>query len=150
MITLEDFAALSPWAWIIFGVIFCAAELALPGAFLLWIGMAAIAAGVVDFFVPFDGPWGLILFAGFALMFMLIGQRVYGAAARGHDGPPLNSRSDNLIGREFTLDQPITLGQGRIRVDDTVWRVRGPDAAVGDKVRVAAVENGVELRVEKS
>ena len=149
MITLDDFAALSPWAWIIFGIIFCGAELAFPGAFLLWIGMAAIAAGIVDFFVPFSGAWGLILFAGFALAFMLIGQRFYGSMNKSDDDADLNNRSDKLIGREFTLDQPIAHGLGRIRVDDSVWRVKGPDLPTGARVRVAAVENGVELRVEQ-
>ena len=112
------------------------------------IGMAAIAAGVVDFFVPFDGPWGLILFAGFAFAFMLLGQKVYGAAGKTETDAGLNNRSGSLVGREFTLDAPIAHGFGRIRVDDTVWRVKGPDLPTGAKVRVAAIERGVELRVE--
>ena len=148
MIALEDFTLLSPWAWIIFGVLLCVAEVAFPGAFLLWIGMAAIATGIVDFFVPFDGTWGLILFAGFAFAFMLLGQKVYGAAAKKEPDAGLNNRSGSLVGREFTLDAPITHGFGRIRVDDTVWRVKGPDLPTGAKVRVAAIERGVELRVE--
>ena len=73
--------------------VLCVAEVAFPGAFLLWIGMAAIATGIVDFFVPFNGTWGLILFAGFAFAFMLLGQKVYGAAAKKEPDAGLNNRS---------------------------------------------------------
>ena len=36
---------------------------------------------------------------------------------------------------------------GRIRIDDTVWKVTGPDAAPGTRVRVVSAGGG-ELRVE--
>ena len=59
----------------------------------------------------------------------------------------LNRRGEALIGRIFQLDRPIVSGEGRIRVDDSVWRVVGPDLAMGAAVRVVRIE-GASLIVE--
>jgi len=45
------------------------------------------------------------------------------------------------------LDHPIQEGRGRIRLDDTVWRVSGPDLPAGSRVKVVSV-HGTELHVE--
>jgi inner membrane protein len=47
----------------------------------------------------------------------------------------------------FTLDAPIVAGCGRIRVDDSSWRVVGPDTPAGERVRVVRIE-GTTLVVE--
>ena len=47
------------------------------------------------------------------------------------------------------LDTPIAGGQGRIRVDDSVWRITGPDAPAGASVRVVRVD-GATLVVEST
>ncbi len=43
--------------------------------------------------------------------------------------------------------EPIREGRGRIRLDDTLWRVSGPDLPVGARVKVVA-SNGRDLTVE--
>ena len=50
-------------------------------------------------------------------------------------------------GRVFTLETPIKDGEGRIRVDDSSWRVTGADRFAGAKVRVVRVE-GTTLVVD--
>jgi membrane protein implicated in regulation of membrane protease activity len=47
----------------------------------------------------------------------------------------------------FTLEKPIVDGSGTIGIDDTVWRVTGPDAPAGSRVKVTRVD-GVALHVE--
>ncbi len=37
----------------------------------------------------------------------------------------MNRRTEALIGRVFTLEKPIVDGIGTVRIDDTIWRVRG-------------------------
>ena len=59
----------------------------------------------------------------------------------------LNRRSDALVGRVFTLEKPIMDGSGSVRVDDTVWRVSGPDSPAGSKVKVVRAD-GASLTVE--
>ena len=63
--------------------------------------------------------------------------------------PFLNRRAEGYIGREFTLDKPIVNGMGTIHIDDTVWRVSGPDCPAGSRVKIARAD-GVNLRVEAS
>ena len=44
----ELIARLGPWAWIILGVVLIGLELPAPGVFLVWLGLAAIATGLID------------------------------------------------------------------------------------------------------
>jgi membrane protein implicated in regulation of membrane protease activity len=46
---------LGPWKWVIVGAILLALELAVPGAFMMWLGMAAVLVGVISFLV--DWSW---------------------------------------------------------------------------------------------
>ena len=62
----------------------------------------------------------------------------------------LNQRGRNYLGQVYVLVEPISEGVGKARVDDSVWRVAGPDLPAGTKVRVVAVEDGVAMRVEKA
>jgi len=133
--------------WLVLGLVLCGAETIVPGAFLIWIGAAALALGVVVFFWPLELTAQLLLFAGLVVILVLLGRKAYGSIDRRSKALPL-SRAHGLIGKEFFLDQPIARGFGRIRVDDSVWRVTGTDCAAGAKVRVTGVEDGALLRVE--
>ena len=68
------------FAWMVIGFALCAAELFIPGAFLLWIGLAAVALGLVELlvFIPFE--WSLLIFAALAVVFSLVGRKVYGGS----------------------------------------------------------------------
>ena len=52
-------------------------------------------------------------------------------------------------GRTFTLSAPILNGVGKLRVDDSQWRIAGPDLPEGSRVRVVRAE-GATLRVERA
>ena len=139
---------IGPWLWLAAGVLLCAGEMFAPGMFLLWIGIAALATGLLTFAVGLSFAWTLIFFGVCAIASLYMGRRVYGSAERSGDKPFLNKRAEALVGQAFTLDHAIKDGQGRIRVNDSVWRVRGPDLPSGAKVKVVAIEDGVMLRVE--
>jgi hypothetical protein len=51
------------------------------------------------------------------------------------------------VGRVFTLGNPIVNGEGKIKVDDSIWKIRGPDCEPGARVRVNGVD-GVVLTIE--
>jgi inner membrane protein len=44
------------------------------------------------------------------------------------------------------LEEPIVQGVGRVRIDDSVWRIAGPDLPAGAKVRVETAD-GALLKV---
>ena len=124
-----------------------AAEAFLPGAFLLWIALALGLVGLADLAFEPGVLAEIALFAVAAAVFVAIGRRVYGSLDR--SSPPIAlSRAHGLIGRQFVLTSPIANGIGTMAVDDSVWRVTGPDLPVGAKVKVAAVVDGSLVRVE--
>jgi membrane protein implicated in regulation of membrane protease activity len=137
-----------PWLWLTAGILLCAAETLAPGMFLLWIGLAAFATGLTAFAVTLGFEWTLIVFGLYAVLSLLVGRRFYGSRASEGDRPFLNRRADVLVGQMFFLERAIQAGEGRIKVNDSVWRVRGPDLPAGAKVLVTGVEEGVLLRVE--
>jgi len=60
--------------------------------------------------------------------------------------PFLNRRAAALVGRVFTLEKPIVDGFDTVRIDDTIWRVAGPDVPAGSRVRVVQAD-GANLTV---
>ena len=143
-------AELGPWSWWIAGLILLAAELVAPGFFLVWIGLAALIVGILSLLFWDNSFWfwqvQAILFAALAVAATVIGRKL--TLQHGEtDQPFLNQRAESLVGRTATLAEPILEGRGRIRLDDTVWRVSGPDLPVGTKVKVVA-SSGRDLTVE--
>ena len=136
-------------AWLVAGLVLCAAETLAPGAFLIWIGAAAVILGMVEFFLPMEFTAQLLLFAALVVALVVVGRRIYGSIDRGSPPQPLG-RAEGLVGKEFFLDRAIERGFGCIRVDDSVWRVTGEDMSAGAKVRVTGVEQGALLRVAKA
>jgi membrane protein implicated in regulation of membrane protease activity len=83
----------------------------------------------------------LIVFAVLALVFAMIGRRISASSAES-DQPMLNRRVEGLVGRTATLEDPISEGKGRIRLDDTTWIVQGPDLPAGARVRITTAQAG--------
>ena len=49
------------------------------------------------------------------------------------DQPLLNKRGVQYIGRVFNLYEPIKNGQGKIKVDDSIWKVHGEDCDINSQ-----------------
>jgi len=145
---VDILTSLGPWNWIIIGAVLMALELAAPGAFMIWLGIAAVATGILAFAVDLSWPTELLVFAILGLVSAMVGRRVNARFSERNDAAPfLNRRADALVGRIFTLEAPIVAGHGRVRIDDSIWRIRGSDAASGARVKVTAVD-GSTLLVE--
>lgn len=145
-------AQLGPWTWWVVGLALLAAEIVLPGVFLMWIGIAAILVGSLSLALWGDTVWTwqlqVVTFAVLSVVSALIGRRVMMRQETNTDQPLLNQRGASLIGRTATLVQPISEGRGRIRLDDTTWIVAGPDLPVGTRVRIVSSMGGT-LKVEE-
>ena len=142
---------LGPWTWWVIGMLLLAAELMVPGFFLVWIGLAAVAVGVISVFLWDNGLWTwqaqMLVFAALAVVAALLGRRYVYKTRGASDEPFLNQRGASLVGRTATLQEPIAEGRGRIRLDDTYWSVMGPDLPAGTRVRVVS-SNGRDLTIE--
>ena len=136
------------WHWWIFGFALLGAEMVLPtGFFLIWIGAAALLVGTLAWLIPaLSWDVQLLLFGALSVASFFVWRR-YRPAAFTSDQPTLNRRGHSYVGRTFTLGAPIADGVGKLHVDDSQWRITGPDAAAGAKVRVVAAD-GNTLKVE--
>jgi membrane protein implicated in regulation of membrane protease activity len=140
------FAELGPWNWVVLGLILMIFEVAAPGIFLLWFGVAALIVGAVA--ILFGEALGLgwqiqvILFLVLSVIAVFIGRRLIGATDVVSDEPLLNMRGEQLIGQVVTLEEATVNGRGRARVGDSLWRVTGPDLAAGTRVRITGIDHG--------
>ena len=143
----EIFSTLGTWNWLIFGFVLMALELLAPGIFLFWLGLAALLVGLLSFVINPSWQTQLLLFAIFAVAAVPAWRHfARSAGSRSVSNPFLNRRTEALVGREFTLEKPIVDGTGTVRIDDTIWRVAGPDAPAGSRVKVVQAD-GASLTV---
>ena len=143
----EMFTTLGTWNWLIFGFILMALEVAAPGVFLFWLGLAALLVGLLSF--AFHPSWQtqLLMFAVFAAAAVPVWRRLARSdTSVSASNPFLNRRADALVGRVFTLEKPIIDGWGTVRIGDTIWRVAGPDAPAGSRVKIVQAD-GANLTV---
>jgi membrane protein implicated in regulation of membrane protease activity len=144
-------ASLGAWNWIILGGILLAVEVMAPGTFILWLGLSAILVGVISFVIDWSWQAQGVAFAILAIVSLVLWWKL---GRRGRkdsdvsDQPFLNRRAQAFVGRVFTLDKPIVGGAGTVRIDDTIWRVTGPDCAAGSRIRIARAD-GATLFVEQ-
>ena len=137
-------------AWAAIALLLFAAEALAPGAFMLWMGFAAVAVFLGVLFVP-----GIPVLAQVAAFVVLsfVSIQVYRKFVRGRgrerqsDRPNLNQRALQHVGRVVPLDRAIVSGRGRVKIGDAFWDVAGPDLAAGAAVKVVGVD-GMTLRVE--
>ena len=145
---MEYLQHLSFWDWLAFGTVLLILEVFGAGGYLLWIGLAAAAVGLLTYLLP-DLPWAWQFFA-FALLSLLTAVfwwRRQRSAAKPSDVPGLNRRGSECLGRTFVLHEAIVGGRGKIKAGDTLWLVSGPELPAGAEVRVIG-QDGVLLKVE--
>lgn len=143
----DMFVTLGTWNWLIFGLILMGLELLAPGVFMLWLGLAALLVGLLSFLIHPSWQMQILMFAIFAAAAAPLWRRVARSnTSVSKSNPFLNKRADALVGRVFTLEKPIVDGAGTVRIDDTIWRVAGPDVPAGSRVKIVQAD-GASLTV---
>ena len=146
---MDALSAIEPhWTWFAIGLVLAAAEMAIPGVFLIWLAGAALVTGAVAWAMPIPLPWQIVLFAVLAGASGFFGGRRYRGATRGVPADPMmNDRGGRLVGETVVVTHAIDGGNGRVRQGDSEWLARGPDAEPGTRMRVAG-HDGTVLLVE--
>jgi membrane protein implicated in regulation of membrane protease activity len=136
------------WYWAVFGAALAVIEVAVPAMVCIWLATAAFGVAAISWRYPaLAWEHQALIFAALAVASVALGHTAFvRSKAGGRDGH-LNRRAESYVGRMFTLEGAIVDGRGRVRVDDTVWLVAGPDLPAGTRVRVTGAENTL-LRVE--
>ena len=140
------FSELQPWHWAVLGIALLILEILAPGVFFMWMGIAAGLVALLTWLVS-DLSWQVqtLAFAGLSIVSVVIGRKWLNPRAVDSEEPTLNRRGEQYVGRVFTLEQPIVNGEGKIRVDDTTWKIRGEDCPAGTRVNVYGVDGVVLL-----
>ena len=136
------------FAWAAIALLLFAAEALAPGAFMLWLGFAAVAVFVGVLLIP-----GIPVLAQ-AAAFVVLGfvsiqvyRKWFRSRERQSDQPALNRRTAALIGRVVPLERAIVDGHGRVQIADAYWDVTGPDLPIGAAVRIVGGD-AMSLQVE--
>jgi len=136
------------WNWWVFALVLIIVEVLVAGTFFLWMGISAGIVGLVLYLIPgLDWQIQLSLFATFSVISIIISRLWLAKHARAEPPSTLNRRGSQYIGRQFTLSEPIVNGIGRLNVDDTIWRISGPEMETGSQITVEGMD-GTILKVK--
>ncbi|HEX6375577.1 MAG TPA: NfeD family protein [Allosphingosinicella sp.] len=135
------------WIWLLGAIALGIAELIVPGVFLIWLAAAAAVTGLLTLAFGIDLPFQFATFALLAIAAVYSGRRWYVNNPMPSADPLLNDRAARLVGRTVTVVAAIDNGEGRVKVGDSVWSCRGPDAPEGARVRITGAD-GSCLKVE--
>src|SRR5215510_12038681 len=132
--------SLGTWNWFIVAALLFLLEVLAPGSFMLWLGLSAILVGLISLGVMWSWQMQLIAFAIFAVLSIPAWRYFAHKVGPPAEGPLLNRRTEGYVGRVFTLESPIVNGVGTVRIDDTIWRVSGPDCPAGSRIKIARAD----------
>ena len=146
----EFISTAGPWFWFILAGLLLIGELLAPGIFLLWLGVAAALTGVVQWLFGWGWQADAATFAVLSVALVMASWRfVMAQRNKPSDQPNLNRRHANYVGRTVRLEHAIHNGPGKVRIDDTLWEVEGPEMPKGATVRITGTRD-MNLLVEKA
>jgi len=141
-------ATLGVWNWFILAGLLFGIEILVPGTFFLWLGLSAALVGGLSLVIDWTWQIQLVAFAILALVSFVVWWRFGKPSETVAELPFLNRRAEAYVGREFTLEKPIVNGNGTVRIDDTFWRVAGPDVPAGGRVKVVSADAATLMVVQ--
>lgn len=132
------------WYWFVLAVLFLVIEILTPGFFFLWMSAASVITGIIVLlFSSLSADVQLMIFSVLTVIAIIL-WRIFGKKyVIKTDQPLLNQRGSQYVGRTFNLYEPIENGQGKIKVDDSIWKVHGQDCDIHTKVKVIACRGTV-------
>lgn len=148
-VLIDMFANLGPWGWVIAGVLLMALETMIPGVHFLWFGISALVIGLLVFALgeAISLPWQFVLFALISVATVFAVRRFANLQDVESAEKDLNQRGAQYFGRVVVVEDAISGGRGRVRVDDTLWMASGADTPKGTRVRITGA-NGTVFTVE--
>ncbi len=140
-------ASIDNW-WLIVALLLAMGEMIVPGIYLLWIALALALVGLVHLFFPLDWQVEAILAAITIPISLFIGHKIIRRSTTPSPVRALNRRGQRYFNQIFTLDEPIKNRSGKIKIGDTIWKIRAEvDLSAGEKIRIVGNEGPVLLVV---
>jgi inner membrane protein len=133
------------YLWLALGLALIVGEMTIPGVFLIWLSGAAIITGLVTWATPIGVPLQIVLFAVLAVVSVFIGRNYLRDNPIEAADPKMNDRGARAVGETVVVTQVIADGSGRVKLGDSEWLAKGPDAEPGTKMRVSGADGAVLL-----
>lgn len=145
---MESLWGIEPhYAWLALGLLLGAAEIAVPGVFLIWMAGAALITGLLAWVLPIGVPVQIMIFALLSILAVFTGRRYLKSNPIEPVDPKMNDRGARAVGETVVVTAAIDGGSGRVKLGDSEWIAKGPDAEPGTRMRVTA-HDGAVLIVE--
>jgi inner membrane protein len=133
------------WIWLTLGLVLAGLEMLVPGVYLIWLAAAAIITGVLTYSLELSLPMQVIDFVFLSLIIAFSAKRFLRERPIESSDPLMNRRGARLVGETAVVVQAIEHGGGRVRLGDSEWIARGPNVAVGERVRISGSEGAILL-----
>lgn len=137
------------WYWWVLAVFLLGIELLVTGFYFLWFALSAFFVGCWVWILPsVSFAVQILVFSILAIVSVSIWRIYFKKFPIATDQPLLNRRGAQYIGRVVTLIEPIRNGQGKIKVDDSLWKVQGEDCPIDTRVKIVGIKSTI-FEVEK-
>jgi len=145
---VDDLGSLDPhWIWLSIGLALAALEMVVPGVYLIWLALAALITGALTFVLDLGLAVQVTNFIFLSLIVAFSAKRWLRDRPIDSVDPLMNDRQGRMIGQTAVVTQALEGGSGRVRYGDSEWSARGPDLAIGVRVRITGAD-GTRLIVE--
>jgi membrane protein implicated in regulation of membrane protease activity len=140
---------LTAYHWLALGIALLVLETLGFAGFLIGASIAAIIVGGSMFVIDINWHEQLSLFAVLSVIFTVVYWRFFRSYNENvSDNEMLNNRAAQFVGNSYPLEIAIVNGYGKIKIGDTLWKVKSDvDMEVGSRVEVTGYE-GMMLLVK--
>ncbi|HBQ93467.1 MAG TPA: hypothetical protein DD795_12635, partial [Erythrobacter sp.] len=98
------------WIWLIIGLALASLELVVPGVYLIWMAMAALAVAVLAFVSVPPLALQIIAWVSLSLIFVFSARRWLRERPIVSSDPLLNNRGGRMVGQTALVTQAIENG----------------------------------------
>jgi membrane protein implicated in regulation of membrane protease activity len=135
-------SGLLAWHWVVIGFVLAALEILLPSFFMLWLGVSAIAVGLITLLVPMALAWQLLLWVALSLGCLVAWFKFVAPTMK--DKTRSGMARESMLGQVATvLDYQAATCRGQLRfsapaLGEAEWRfICEQPLKPGDRVCVA-------------
>ncbi|MCF6301213.1 MAG: NfeD family protein, partial [Proteobacteria bacterium] len=119
---------LSIWHWMSFAVAILVIEMLIGSYYLLWVSFSAFITGLAEWLFGMGWQAQFTVFTVISIISVIAWHEYDKRRDKTPTRPNLNKRGHQYVGRTFQLSQAILNGVGKIKVDDSTWKVKGEDS----------------------
>lgn len=138
---MDTIMTLTPWHWLILGMVLFALETLGSGGFLLGIALASVTTSIVTW-LGFNWHIQLISFALLSVAFSIAYWKYFKSFNLDRPGNPvINEKMESLKGKTGKVVRSDGEAGGKVQIGDTLWEFRSSEIfSEGDRIIVESYE----------